>query len=148
MTASSSAESLYPASGPSGISGESGWSNGTTQRAAYRPQGVTSQHHHHHHHHQLPHQPSQQTPAPLATGTMPTTTARKPPLAQPATSGGGTTAYRGLSAAAKERAERKGSQSTTLPSRVSQIYYKHGLFLSSYPTTTTSIALAIIIFCW
>ncbi|XP_035792380.1 sterol regulatory element-binding protein cleavage-activating protein-like [Anopheles albimanus] len=147
MTASSSAESLYPASGPSGISGESGWSNGTTQRAAYRPQGVTSQHHHHHHHHQLPHQPSQQTPAPLATGTMPTTTARKPPLAQPATSGGGTTAYRGLSAAAKERAERKGSQSTTLPSRVSQIYYKHGLFLSSYPTTTTSIALAIIIFC-
>lgn len=37
---------------------------------------------------------------------------------------------------------------TTLPSRVSQIYYKHGLFLSSYPTTATSFALAIIIFCW
>ncbi|EAA05048.4 AGAP011336-PA, partial [Anopheles gambiae str. PEST] len=36
---------------------------------------------------------------------------------------------------------------TTLPSRVSQIYYKHGLFLSSYPTTATSFALAIIIFC-
>uniref|UniRef100_A0A2M4A5S6 Sterol regulatory element-binding protein cleavage-activating protein n=1 Tax=Anopheles triannulatus TaxID=58253 RepID=A0A2M4A5S6_9DIPT len=149
MTASSSVESLYPTAGSPGVSGENGWSNGTAQRVVSRTQGATSQHH------QSPHQPSQQTPA---TGgqrqqpsvTMPTgstTTARKPPLAQGASSSVGTSGFRGLSAAGKERAERKGSQPTTLPSRVSQLYYKHGLFLASYPTTTTSIALAIIIFC-
>ncbi|XP_053676594.1 sterol regulatory element-binding protein cleavage-activating protein [Anopheles nili] len=39
------------------------------------------------------------------------------------------------------------TSTTSLPSRVSQMYYKHGLFLSTYPTTATSFALAIIIFC-
>ncbi|XP_055621580.1 sterol regulatory element-binding protein cleavage-activating protein isoform X2 [Toxorhynchites rutilus septentrionalis] len=39
------------------------------------------------------------------------------------------------------------SKAKTLPSRVSQIYYKHGLFLSSYPTCATSVAVAVIIFC-
>ncbi|XP_058827958.1 sterol regulatory element-binding protein cleavage-activating protein [Topomyia yanbarensis] len=35
----------------------------------------------------------------------------------------------------------------TLPARVAHIYYRHGLFLSSYPTCATSIAIAVIIFC-
>ncbi|XP_053690026.1 sterol regulatory element-binding protein cleavage-activating protein [Sabethes cyaneus] len=39
------------------------------------------------------------------------------------------------------------AKSKTLPSRVAQIYYRHGLFLSSYPTCATSIAVAVIIFC-
>lgn len=40
------------------------------------------------------------------------------------------------------------AKGTTLPSRVSQMYYRHGLFLSSYPTCATSIAIVVIIFCW
>ncbi|XP_065077845.1 sterol regulatory element-binding protein cleavage-activating protein [Ochlerotatus camptorhynchus] len=39
------------------------------------------------------------------------------------------------------------AKGTTLPSRVSQMYYRHGLFLSSYPTCATSIAIVVIIFC-
>ncbi|XP_055531679.1 sterol regulatory element-binding protein cleavage-activating protein [Wyeomyia smithii] len=35
----------------------------------------------------------------------------------------------------------------TLPARVTQIYYRHGLFLSSYPACATSVAVAVIIFC-
>uniref|UniRef100_W4VSE5 Sterol regulatory element-binding protein cleavage-activating protein n=1 Tax=Corethrella appendiculata TaxID=1370023 RepID=W4VSE5_9DIPT len=34
-----------------------------------------------------------------------------------------------------------------LPSRVANVYYKHGLFLSSYPTCSISLAIAVIIFC-
>lgn len=35
-----------------------------------------------------------------------------------------------------------------LPAAVSHIYYKHGLFLSSYPTCATSIAIVAILFSW
>ncbi|XP_052897024.1 sterol regulatory element-binding protein cleavage-activating protein isoform X1 [Anopheles moucheti] len=59
-----------------------------------------------------------------------------------ATTGGGSAGSRG-----SKQSDRSKGSTTTLPSRVSQMYYKHGLFLSSYPTTATSFALAIIIFC-
>jgi len=36
----------------------------------------------------------------------------------------------------------------TLPARVAQWYYKHGLFLSSYPVCAFSIAVIISAFCW
>lgn len=39
-------------------------------------------------------------------------------------------------------------QKVELPSRVAQWYYKHGLFLSSYPTCASSIAIFIVIFSW
>uniref|UniRef100_A0A182Q249 Sterol regulatory element-binding protein cleavage-activating protein n=1 Tax=Anopheles farauti TaxID=69004 RepID=A0A182Q249_9DIPT len=61
--------------------------------------------------------------------------------------GGGTSPVGGGTRGSKQSDRRHASSTTTLPSRVSQIYYKHGLFLSSYPTTATSFALAIIIFC-
>ncbi|XP_055694551.1 sterol regulatory element-binding protein cleavage-activating protein isoform X2 [Lutzomyia longipalpis] len=35
-----------------------------------------------------------------------------------------------------------------LPLRVENFYYKHGLFLSSYPTCATSCAIVILLFCW
>ncbi|XP_055613113.1 sterol regulatory element-binding protein cleavage-activating protein [Uranotaenia lowii] len=35
----------------------------------------------------------------------------------------------------------------SIPSRVGQLYYRHGLFLSSYPTCATSLAVVMIIFC-
>lgn len=35
-----------------------------------------------------------------------------------------------------------------LPSRVAQWYYKHGLFLSSYPTCASSLAVFIVICFW
>lgn len=35
-----------------------------------------------------------------------------------------------------------------LPNRVAQWYYKHGLFLSSYPTCALSIAIFVILFSW
>lgn len=34
-----------------------------------------------------------------------------------------------------------------LPSRVEQWFYKHGLFLSSYPTCATSVAIVLLLFC-
>ncbi|XP_050081317.1 sterol regulatory element-binding protein cleavage-activating protein [Anopheles maculipalpis] len=81
-----------------------------------------------------------------ASGTM------KPPrpaASSPQAAGAGGTAGSGSagSRAPKQSSDRSKSSTTTLPSRVSQMYYKHGLFLSSYPTTATSFALAIIIFC-
>lgn len=39
-------------------------------------------------------------------------------------------------------------QKIELPSRVAQWYYKHGLFLSSYPTCASSLAIFIVIFSW
>lgn len=35
-----------------------------------------------------------------------------------------------------------------LPGRVAQWYYKHGLFLSSYPTCATSIAIVVVLLSW
>ncbi|XP_061509303.1 sterol regulatory element-binding protein cleavage-activating protein [Anopheles gambiae] len=69
----------------------------------------------------------------------------KPPPRPTATTAGA----RGPPKSPSDRSKGAGGSTggTTLPSRVSQIYYKHGLFLSSYPTTATSFALAIIIFC-
>lgn len=40
------------------------------------------------------------------------------------------------------------STASGLPAAVSHIYYKHGLFLSSYPTCATSIAIVAILFSW
>lgn len=40
------------------------------------------------------------------------------------------------------------AKGTTLPSKVSQIYYRHGLFLSSYPACAISFSVAVIICCW
>lgn len=42
----------------------------------------------------------------------------------------------------------KKSTASGLPGAVSHIYYKHGLFLSSYPTCATSIAIVAILFSW
>lgn len=42
----------------------------------------------------------------------------------------------------------KTSSASGLPAAVSHIYYKHGLFLSSYPTCATSIAIVAILFSW
>lgn len=39
-------------------------------------------------------------------------------------------------------------QRTGLPAAVSHFYYKHGLFLSSYPTCASSIAIVAILFSW
>lgn len=40
------------------------------------------------------------------------------------------------------------AKSAELPGRVAQWYYKHGLFLSSYPTCATSIAIVVILLSW
>lgn len=37
---------------------------------------------------------------------------------------------------------------TELPGRVAQWYYRHGLFLSSYPVCATSIAVVVILLSW
>lgn len=37
---------------------------------------------------------------------------------------------------------------TELPSRVAQWYYKHGLFLSSYPTCVSSLAIFMVLLSW
>lgn len=39
-------------------------------------------------------------------------------------------------------------QKVELPSRVAQWYYKHGLFLSSYPTCAASIAIVVVLLSW
>lgn len=39
-------------------------------------------------------------------------------------------------------------QKAELPSRVAQWYYRHGLFLSSYPTCATSIAVIVVLLSW
>uniref|UniRef100_A0A182N3C3 Sterol regulatory element-binding protein cleavage-activating protein n=1 Tax=Anopheles dirus TaxID=7168 RepID=A0A182N3C3_9DIPT len=95
----------------------------------------------------LPGSFSQQHPT---LGTASTAAMKPPPrpgtaagAASPAAGGGPGGGSRG----SKQSDRRHASTATTLPSRVSQMYYKHGLFLSSYPTTATSFALAIIIFC-
>lgn len=41
-----------------------------------------------------------------------------------------------------------GKTAAELPSRVAQWYYKHGLFLSSYPMCATSIAVVVILLSW
>uniref|UniRef100_A0A182P5P6 Sterol regulatory element-binding protein cleavage-activating protein n=1 Tax=Anopheles epiroticus TaxID=199890 RepID=A0A182P5P6_9DIPT len=74
-------------------------------------------------------------------------TTMKPPPRPTATTSTPGGANRGPSSKSPSDRGKGSSTATTLPSRVSQIYYKHGLFLSSYPTTATSFALAIIIFC-
>ncbi|CRK90733.1 CLUMA_CG004425, isoform A [Clunio marinus] len=38
-------------------------------------------------------------------------------------------------------------KTSELPSRVAQWYYRHGLFLTSYPTCATSLAILVILFC-
>lgn len=47
-------------------------------------------------------------------------------------------------------AQKRSSTSDTsgLPDAVSHFYYKHGLFLSSYPTCATSIAIMAILLSW
>lgn len=39
-------------------------------------------------------------------------------------------------------------QKLELPSRVAQWYYKHGLFLSTYPMCATSIAIVVVLLSW
>lgn len=41
----------------------------------------------------------------------------------------------------------RGGGSGGLPTRVEQWFYKHGLFLSSYPTCATSVAIVLLLFC-
>ncbi|XP_058065673.1 sterol regulatory element-binding protein cleavage-activating protein [Anopheles bellator] len=83
-------------------------------------------------------QHSSQHRQPTMPATGPRSIARKPTASTSTGTG---------SSAGRKATDRKSTTPTTLPSRVSQMYYKHGLFLSSYPTTATSIALAIILFC-
>lgn len=56
--------------------------------------------------------------------------------------------YNLLSSSSMPASIQKSKQSSGLPSAVSHIYYKHGLFLSSYPTCATSIAIVAILFSW
>ncbi|XP_023302628.2 sterol regulatory element-binding protein cleavage-activating protein [Lucilia cuprina] len=46
----------------------------------------------------------------------------------------------------KSKTSSSSSSASGLPAAVSHIYYKHGLFLSSYPTCATSIAIVAILF--
>ncbi|KFB47933.1 hypothetical protein ZHAS_00015995 [Anopheles sinensis] len=148
MTASGSVESLFPST----------------------PEQQHNNHNHHHNHHQHP------TASTTTTSTSQQPVRRSQPLNSlsspklstmsggfsqqhpslmvgsqkpPRSSGGGPPVAAGTGGGGRTGAKQsdRRSASTTLPSRVSQMYYKHGLFLSSYPTTATSIALAIIIFC-
>lgn len=49
----------------------------------------------------------------------------------------------------KNKLEKKKESATErIPSRVAQLYYKHGLFLSSYPTCAISLAIVAALFCW
>uniref|UniRef100_A0A182J1D0 Sterol regulatory element-binding protein cleavage-activating protein n=1 Tax=Anopheles atroparvus TaxID=41427 RepID=A0A182J1D0_ANOAO len=156
MTASASVESLFPSSPVE--------------------QSNSNQQQHHHHHYSSTSTPatstSQQPQDPRRRSEQPNTSlsSQKLPVAMsasftqqhpalagssgkpqrssgPASSATGTAGAAGGRSGAKQSDHRRTTGSATLPSRVSQIYYKHGLFLSSYPTTATSIALAIIIFC-
>lgn len=40
------------------------------------------------------------------------------------------------------------NKSPSLPERVAQLYYKHGLFCSSYPFSISAFALTIALLCW
>lgn len=40
-----------------------------------------------------------------------------------------------------------GKRAAGLPFQVEQWYYKHGLFLSSYPTCATSVAIVVLLLC-
>lgn len=54
----------------------------------------------------------------------------------------------GNRASGKSNKKEKDNKTAELPSRVAQLYYKHGLFLTSYPTCASSIAFMMIVFCW
>ncbi|XP_062712098.1 uncharacterized protein LOC134289728 [Aedes albopictus] len=148
MTSSSNIDSHFsPAGGGGGGGGASG-SNQTPQYPYQQQQQnhLPSQHHNHAHHpnQHLQHAKKQSFPIvlpPMTALVTPATNMDSLTSPIPAT---GRTISRQRPTVARE-AEGK---ATTLPSRVSQLYYKHGLFLSSYPTCATSIAIAVIIFCW
>ncbi|XP_049292786.1 sterol regulatory element-binding protein cleavage-activating protein isoform X1 [Anopheles funestus] len=152
MTASAGVESLSPPAEDrinhlqqyTGASTQSPRSNNTSQLAQRKPLSQNS---------------SQQlspgvTPAGSFTQQHPSlgasTTMKPPRPASTPTAAGGTgvgASTGGAGSRGPKQSDRSKGSTTTLPSRVSQMYYKHGLFLSSYPTTATSFALAIIIFC-
>ncbi|XP_058116606.1 sterol regulatory element-binding protein cleavage-activating protein isoform X2 [Anopheles coustani] len=144
MTASASVESLFPST----------------------PEQQHNNHNHYHHQHPSASTPTASTSQQPVRRSQPLNSLSSPKVSTmsggfsqqhpalmvgsqkpPRSSVGGASVAAGTGGRAGAKQSDRRSASTTLPSRVSQMYYKHGLFLSSYPTTATSIALAIIIFC-
>ena len=64
------------------------------------------------------------------------------------TSVSGTSSSSSTSPGSSVHKTKTSSSASGLPAAVSHIYYKHGLFLSSYPTCATSIAIVAILFSW
>uniref|UniRef100_A0A1Q3F4Q8 Sterol regulatory element-binding protein cleavage-activating protein n=1 Tax=Culex tarsalis TaxID=7177 RepID=A0A1Q3F4Q8_CULTA len=165
MTSSSSIDSQFTPGNAGGGGGGDGAGNHRQSPPLQQPQQNYYSHHHHQHHQHM-HQKYGGGGA-LVTGSMATPTT--PPVGNgklaggipapiPAPIGNGSigvgggvkqTTVRTISRNKGHSAGRdgEGKALTTLPSRVSQIYYKHGLFLSSYPTSAISFAVALVIFC-
>lgn len=169
MTSSSSIDSQFT---PGSSAAAGGDGNHNRRSPPLQQQNYYSQHNHHNHHYHQHHHQQQQLQqtygGALVTGSMATTSPpTTPPIGNGKLAGGmptpipanisassnGTTKpppavrtiSRNRSTVGRDGEGKDGS--TSLPSRVSQIYYKHGLFLSSYPTCAFSISIALIIFC-
>uniref|UniRef100_A0A1Q3F4L8 Sterol regulatory element-binding protein cleavage-activating protein n=1 Tax=Culex tarsalis TaxID=7177 RepID=A0A1Q3F4L8_CULTA len=165
MTSSPSIDSQFTPGNAGGGGGGDGAGNHRQSPPLQQPQQNYYSHHHHQHHQHM-HQKYGGGGA-LVTGSMATPTtplvgngklAGGIPAPIPAPIGNGSigvgggvkqTTVRTISRNKGHSAGRdgEGKALTTLPSRVSQIYYKHGLFLSSYPTSAISFAVALVIFC-
>ncbi|XP_039441073.1 sterol regulatory element-binding protein cleavage-activating protein [Culex pipiens pallens] len=160
MTSSSSIDSQFTPGGNAGGGGDGGGNH-------RRSPPLQQQNYYSHHHHQQQHLQHSYGGA-LVTGSMATTPPTTPPIGNgklgqsgmpapiPATIGNGSIGCGGSAKPVRTISRNRATvgrdgegkaTSTSLPSRVSQIYYKHGLFLSSYPTCATSLSIALIIFC-
>lgn len=145
MTTSSNIDAHFSPAG--GGSGGGGNGSGQIPQYPYQQQQqnhLPSQHHNHVHHSQhIQHTAQQPFPVALPPGALVTPGNTKLVTTPMPISATGRTISRQKPTVGREAEEK----ATTLPSRVSQLYYKHGLFLSSYPTCATSVAIAVIIFC-
>ncbi|XP_062563503.1 sterol regulatory element-binding protein cleavage-activating protein [Armigeres subalbatus] len=150
MTTSSNIDSHFsPGSGSA-----AGGGNGSGQTAQYPYQQQQQHHLPSHHHSQTNHQHLQQAAqqsfpvvSPPGGNAMATSFINGKLPTMPMAPVTGPAAGRTISRQKPTVGREAEGKASTLPSRVSQVYYKHGLFLSSYPTCATSIAVAVIIFC-
>uniref|UniRef100_A0A8D8I3J1 Sterol regulatory element-binding protein cleavage-activating protein n=1 Tax=Culex pipiens TaxID=7175 RepID=A0A8D8I3J1_CULPI len=161
MTSSSSIDSQFTPGGNAGGGGDGGGNH-------RRSPPLQQQNYYSHHHHQQQQHLQHSYGGALVTGSMATTPPTTPPIGNgklgqsgmpapiPATIGNGSIGGGGSAKPVRTISRNRATvgrdgegkaTSTSLPSRVSQIYYKHGLFLSSYPTCATSLSIALIIFC-
>ncbi|KAL1373580.1 hypothetical protein pipiens_018584 [Culex pipiens pipiens] len=160
MTSSSSIDSQFTPGGNAGGGGDGGGNH-------RRSPPLQQQNYYSHHHHQQQQHLQHSYGGALVTGSMATTPPTTPPIGNgklgqsgmpapiPATIGNGSIGGGGSAKPVRTISRNRATvgrdgegkaTSTSLPSRVSQIYYKHGLFLSSYPTCATSLSIALIIF--